>query len=155
MHLDSKQAQYTALARAWLDRNRYHATVAIVGLPGCGKTTLAAELGRRLCLPVLNTDKFRDSPWDMQADLAMLALPEQGVVEGVTVSRMMRRGFHPDCLIHIAGGREPINAGLRTLITNGTVEYTNSLHDLPGRVVLLTKYPNPDAAILSLNNATP
>lgn len=156
-HLDTKQAQSEYITRAeyWLGRNPNHAVIGIIGLPGCGKTTLALELGRRLELPVLHTDKYRDAPWAHQADLAVLAAPERGIVEGLTVARMIRRGFHPDCLLLV--DCPPMGVGensLYAIITNGVREYENTLSTLPGRVIRLPRFPSPSAVLTSMGNPT-
>jgi dephospho-CoA kinase len=77
--------------------------IAIMGLPGSGKTTLAATMG---LTPVVNTDEFRNLPWADAPAAVMLAIearrPE--VVEGITVARLFRRGFKPRTVIHCLGG---------------------------------------------------
>lgn len=123
------------------------AQLAIVGLPRTGKTTLALGLGDALDLPVLHTDDFRDMPWEDQADAAMLAVPARGVVEGITVARMFRRGFDPDCVLWVMGATgAPSDRALRSLLARGVGEY----EDRGGRVLRLTMRPSVDAALWAI-----
>lgn len=120
------------------------AQLAIVGLPGCGKTTLADKLGAHLGLRVLHTDDYRGLPWEEQADACVVALPGWGVVEGVTVCRLFKRGFEPDCVLWILGGdpaRSPV--GLRTQLENGLAVYG-------GRIVTLPEKPSLETALWAL-----
>ncbi len=114
--------------------NPVRAQLAIVGLPGTGKTTLATALGAALGLPVLHTDDFKALPWDVQAAAALEAAPQRGIVEGVTVARLFRRGFVPDCVVHLVGNGGRTSAGsMRSLIQNGLHEYTGRVLHVPER----------------------
>lgn len=77
--------------------------IAVTGLPGTGKTYATQLISDYLRLPVLNTDKFRDLPWDQQPDAAIQQVGPQVIVEGVTVARMLTRGFIPDVLLYLEG----------------------------------------------------
>lgn len=119
---------------------------AIVGLPGCGKTTLAKAMQAEFVgWDLLHTDDFADLPWDVQADHAMLALPRivqpRYIVEGITVARMLRKGFDPDVVIWILGGRKL--PGMQKLVDNGLDAYG-------GRIVTLPYRPSLDAALWAL-----
>lgn len=116
------------------------AQLAIVGLPGTGKTTLADGLGTALGLDVLHTDEFKDFPWDTQADLALTSAPGFGIIEGITVARLFRRGFKPDCVVRILGGSNP---SMASLIKRGLDEYE-------GRVVVVPHRPKLDTVLWAL-----
>lgn len=121
------------------------ATLAIVGLPGSGKTTLAKSIGNALGIQVVHTDAFKNMPWSAQPDAAMLALPKVSyILEGVTVARLFRRGFKPDCVVHIQGGNAVTS--MAALIKRGLSEYR-------GRVVTLPSRPSLKAALLALGGA--
>jgi hypothetical protein len=120
------------------------AQLAIVGLPRTGKTTLAVGLADALDLPVLHTDDFKDQPWEDQANAAMLAVPARGLIEGVTVARMFRRGFRPDAVLWIMGTTgAPSDRSLRALLVRGMTEYD-------GRILRLPMRPTVDAALWAL-----
>lgn len=121
------------------------AQLAIVGLPGSGKSTLALALGRALGIDVLPTDAWMNIPWAEQADAAVLALPAHScIVEGITVARMFKRGFEPDCVIYILGG-DPARSknSLRSLIENGLNLYS-------GRIITLPQWPSLETALWAL-----
>lgn len=115
------------------------AQLAILGLPGSGKTTLALALGAVLELPVLHTDEFQSEPWEKAPDLVMARLQPVCIVEGITVARLFRRGFKPDCVIRILGGAEnKRRASLQSLIKRGLDEYEGRVVVLPNRPSVLT-----------------
>jgi hypothetical protein len=124
-----------------------NAVLAITGLPGAGKTTLADALGVALNLPVMHTDDYKDQPWAEQAPLCtarlLEAYPFSCIVEGLTVARMFRYGFRPHAVIHILGGREPVSASLRSLVSNGMIAFN-------GRIVTLPKHPSVREALSAL-----
>lgn len=123
------------------------AQLAVVGLPRTGKTVLSLALGDALDLPVLHTDDFRRLPWEEQADASMLAVPARGIVEGITVARMFRRGFAPDAVLWIMGTTgAPSDKALRSLLARGVGEY----EDRGGRVLRLPMRPSVDAALWAL-----
>ncbi len=107
--------------------------VAILGLPGSGKTTLANKLANALNLTVLHTDDFKSMPWSKAADAAMAAIANgtYGVVEGITVARLFRRGFEPSLVLVLAGGK-PMPA-MSSLISRGLREYRGVRLHLVGR----------------------
>ncbi len=115
------------------------AQLAIVGLPDVGKTTLANKLGPALGLPVLCTDVFMTLPWADQADAAMELVRPRCIIEGITVARMFRRGFNPDCVLYVLGGDAHLKA-IASLVKRGLEEYS-------GRVVCLPWRPGLDTAL--------
>lgn len=122
------------------------AVLAIVGLPGCGKTTLALKLGTALGLPTVHTDVLKEQPWDVQPGAGMDLVREhpQLIIEGFTVCRMFKRGFEPDAVIYILGSdpkRTP--RGLRTQLERGLDLYA-------GRVLTLPKWPSVETALWAL-----
>lgn len=130
------------------------AVLAITGLPGSGKTTLGCALAAALNLQELHTDAYKDAPWDEQPERALATLQRIGfdprgngwLVEGITVARMFRYGFRPDCVLHLLGGRE--HPGLPALLQRGLVDFRNT----NGRIVTLPQYPSVRAALLALGN---
>jgi hypothetical protein len=127
------------------------ATLAIVGLPGCGKTTLADKLGAALGLAVVHTDMYRDASWEVQPTLCMgevACTHDSLVVEGLTVCRMFKRGFEPDAVIYILGS-DPARTpkGLRTQLENGLNLYA-------GRIITLPKWPSLETALWALGGGT-
>lgn len=120
------------------------AQLAIVGVPGCGKTTLAFKLATVFQLPVFGTDAFVDEPWDNQPALVLEAWSRWGIIEGITVARLFRRGFKPDCVLWILGGDAgKQTASLRSLIDRGLSEYD-------GRVVTVPYRPKLDTVLWAL-----
>jgi adenylate kinase family enzyme len=104
--------------------------IAIVGLPRSGKTTLSELIAESVGLSVLHTDDFRKLPWDKAADAALAAISGHGIVEGITVARLFRRGFKPDLVIHLTGGRQL--PSMESLIKRGLSEYTGTTIHIKG-----------------------
>jgi tRNA A37 threonylcarbamoyladenosine biosynthesis protein TsaE len=79
---------------------REHKRIAIVGGPGTGKTTLAANVSDRR---VLHTDDYVHRPWASVPDDVIRACEglESFVVEGVQVARSLRRGLKVDAVIYL------------------------------------------------------
>lgn len=124
------------------------AQLAIVGLPGSGKTTLSIKLVNALNLTALHTDDYAWVSWAEQPDAAMAGiaelLPDGGIVEGFTVCRMFKRGFEPDCVLYILGCDEKRTPkGLRTQLERGLDLYA-------GRVITLPKWPSLETALWAL-----
>ncbi len=120
------------------------AQLAIVGLPGCGKSTLSWKLGSALGLDVVHTDDMKGLPWSEQPDAVMSLVRAQCIVEGFTVCRMFKRGFEPDCVLYVLGSdaaRTP--KGLRTQLERGLDLYA-------GRVITLPKWPSLETALWAL-----
>lgn len=119
----------------------HRAVCAIVGLPGTGKTTLGNALAAHLGLGCCHTDQFMTVPWSEQADEAMRYMPVRGLVEGITVARLFRRGFTPDCVIHLTGHSEfgyslaakAASRALGSLVRRGLSEYAGRVLTLPAR----------------------
>lgn len=109
------------------------AQLAIVGLPGAGKTTLALKLRDVLGLWTIHTDAVKDRPWEEQPDLLMATIPDRCIVEGITVARLFRRGFEPDCVVWMLGGDHRATKSLQSLINRGLGEYS-------GRVIVVPKW---------------
>lgn len=83
-------------------------TVGIVGYPGAGKTTLSEELRGILGLPVIHTDDYLHLPHAAipEAILGDLRVFQEGyIVEGTHVVRLFERGWQPDLVIFVRGGR--------------------------------------------------
>jgi adenylate kinase family enzyme len=118
--------------------------LAIVGLPGAGKTTLAKALGAHLGLPVLHSDEYNELPWEEQADAVLAAIPARGIVEGVTVPRLFRRGFAPDAVVYILGG----TAGSRTNSLRSGID--RGLREYGGRVITVPHRPALDTVLWAL-----
>jgi hypothetical protein len=69
-------------------------TIAIIGAPRAGKTTLANELACTLALPVVHADDMIALGWSNVSDtLARLMLgdPTPAIYEGVAVVRALRK----------------------------------------------------------------
>lgn len=80
-------------------------TIAIIGAPRAGKTTLANELACTLALPVVHADDMIALGWSNVSDtLARLMLedPTPAIFEGVAVVRALRK------LLTTAGGALPV-----------------------------------------------
>lgn len=77
--------------------------IGITGLPGTGKTQVANTLSKYLDLEVQHTDAYKHMLWEEQPVAAMDKLLPACIIEGVTVARMLKRGFNPDVLIYLVG----------------------------------------------------
>jgi hypothetical protein len=132
------------------------AQLAIIGLPGTGKTTLADALGAALELPVLHTDDFAGLKWAVQADAAMEAIPARGIVEGVTVARLFRRGFLPECVVYLAGGGRLASPQLLALMNNGLLDYDLALvRGHCGRVLHVPELASADTVLWLMGTLGP
>ncbi len=67
--------------------------IAIVGVPGSGKTTYATKLSVQYALPVMHTDDLRGDSWSLQGTHTAQLLNQPGgwIIEGVTVARGLRK----------------------------------------------------------------
>jgi GTPase SAR1 family protein len=67
--------------------------IAIVGVPGSGKTTLASQLAKEHDLRAMHTDDLRGDSWSLQATRTAQLLNQPGswIIEGVTVARGLRK----------------------------------------------------------------
>lgn len=111
--------------------------IAITGLPGTGKTFVAGLLSKYLQLEVQHTDVLRDLPWTEQPIAALDRLPTEGIIEGVTVSRMLTRGFTPDVLIYLEGAGKGVRS-MPWIETNVRLYERSKV----GRVVRLHQRPD-------------
>lgn len=69
-------------------------SIAIIGAPRAGKTTLADRLGAELALPVVHADDMIALGWSQVSDtLARLMIrdPQPAIFEGVAVVRALRK----------------------------------------------------------------
>lgn len=115
------------------------AQLAIVGLPQTGKTTLGNALAAHLGLGCCHTDQFMNVPWSEQADEAMKYMPVRGIVEGITVARLFRRGFEPDCVVHLVSDPSWVRTGsMASLVRRGLSEYRGRVITLPAKPKLTT-----------------
>ena len=106
--------------------------IAIVGVPGAGKTSLATQLGKQHQIPVRHTDALRSLSWKGQgaASAALLNEGSEWILEGVQVARGLRRwlrandaGKPVDTLIVMrnsrgeeTGGRSTLGKGVLTVL---------------------------------------
>lgn len=122
--------------------------IAIVGRPGVGKTTLAEKIAKELGLSLVSSDTYiKTTDFEEVPDKIIEAIkdiPGDGVVvEGVQVSRMLKRGWKPD-KVYIVDANTPIqqqHKGLASmnrknianfLSQNNEVEVENIENDLRG-----------------------
>lgn len=77
-----------------------HNRVAIVGGPQVGKTTLAKKVTDR---PVFHNDDHKDAEWSEVPGRILSQTKDElsYVVEGVHVSRALRKGLEVDAIIHL------------------------------------------------------
>jgi adenylate kinase family enzyme len=80
--------------------------IAIIGLPGSGKSTFATELGKILHIPVHHLDKYifdgnrkRDKQDFLIVKKALLTEPSW-VIEGCSISTLEMRFAHADTVIY-------------------------------------------------------
>lgn len=106
-------------------------SIAIIGAPGSGKTTLANNLSKYYGLSVLHTDDFKHHRWAWQPILAVREYCNNyNIIEGVTVARMLRSKFiFPDYVIHLTKLTSSMNLVLwkqqNTLIQGWRNEVSN------------------------------
>jgi adenylate kinase family enzyme len=102
-------------------------TVAILGLPKSGKTTLAESLSKLHGASVLHTDDYKHLPWKDAPDAILARYTADGpdIIEGITVARMFRRGLRPKAVVYIAGG--PPMPQMAGLIKRGLTEIDHSV----------------------------
>jgi shikimate kinase len=137
------------------------ATLAIIGMPGTGKTTLANAIGDVLRLDVFHTDDFKDLPWSQQADHAMATIPNFAkagafIIEGITVARLFRRGFLPDCVIYFAGGGAIASPSLQSLLVRGLLDYDKALvRGHVGRVLHVPEHADSETVLWLMGTLGP
>jgi adenylate kinase family enzyme len=80
--------------------------IAVIGLPGSGKSTFASKLGRMLNIPVHHLDRHMFDGWkkrDKQKFLAVkeaLVNEESWIIEGCSLSTLEMRFARADTLIY-------------------------------------------------------
>jgi adenylate kinase family enzyme len=86
--------------------------IAVIGCGGAGKTTLANELGRRLCLPVLHVDGFywqqipgvgrvESTPEEWRRVHADLISGDRWVIDGMKVGVLQARLMAADTVVFL------------------------------------------------------
>ncbi len=135
------------------------AQLAIIGMPGTGKTTLADAMAEALNTDVAHTDMFKDLAWEDQAEASMDLLRGRHrplILEGITVARMFRRGFLPDCVLHLAGRGTIESPQLLSLITNGLLDYDTALvRGHVGRVIHCPERPALETVLFLMGTLGP
>lgn len=96
--------------------------IGIVGYPGCGKTTLAAQFDR----PVVHTDDYL--PLGHTAVPGAILSTLEGlhdgyVVEGTSVARLFERGWKPDLVIYMKGGNNRADCSSIRKMIDGKMKY--------------------------------
>lgn len=123
--------------------------IGVTGLPGTGKTFVAQQLKQYLGLEVFHTDRFKHLAWDEQPAANMDCMEPECIIEGVTVARMLSRGFMPDLLIYLEGpGR-----GIKSM---PWVEAKVRAYERAGvgRVIRLNQLPTDLALVQALSKVT-
>lgn len=111
--------------------------VAIGGLPGVGKTTLARYLAFRFNVSLIETDLFLirrrgtmvyRNDWIDQIISARLEKPRPVIIEGAVVLRVLSElGRSPDFIIHVRNDDAPESSGtLAAELKRYEAEYTPS-----------------------------
>lgn len=92
-------------------------TVAIIGYPGAGKTTLAKLFNQNR--NVIHTDDYLKYDHDERPSKILEELDKDSyIIEGNEVTRLIKRGLHPELVV----------------LVTGSERLEKSLHGLQGRV---------------------
>jgi hypothetical protein len=97
-----------------------HWRVAVVGGPGCGKTTAVAkcvihELSTR---KILHTDDFKSLPWSDQP-LKIIEWADKNhsfLIEGIQVARALRKGLQVDFVYAMFNPKMDLTPGQTSLL---------------------------------------